>query len=76
MNVSLKTSKGISIEDRLMFFTGDKPAAQFERGTQISGHYPCGSCGAHIVQMDNFAFCANCKWRSLGDIQAIATRGN
>lgn len=36
------------------FFTGDKPAAQFERGTQISGNYPCG---AHVVHFDDCVLC-------------------
>ena len=43
------TSKGIPINDRLKFFYGDKPAAQFERGSQQGGHYPCGTCGSDAM---------------------------
>ena len=41
----LTTVQGIMISDQLLFFDGDKPAAQFEHGTQIGGSYPGGSCG-------------------------------
>ena len=37
------TSKGIPVTGRLVFFYADKPAAQFEQGTQQGGHYPCGT---------------------------------
>lgn len=42
LSTKLQTQSNISITDRLMFFYGDKPAAQFERGTQMGGHYPSG----------------------------------
>ena len=39
-----------------MFFTGDKPAAQFEEGNTklMGGHFPFGSCSVNVKQMDNF----------------------
>ncbi len=40
----LQTKNDITITDKLMFFT-----AQFERGTQVGGHYPCGSCGTQTL---------------------------
>jgi len=30
---------GIEVTDKLFFCTGDKPAAQFERGAQQGGYY-------------------------------------
>lgn len=56
MSTSLCTTSGVPITDKLKFFYGDKPAAQFERGTQIGGHYPCGSCGTHVSRFDDFAY--------------------
>lgn len=47
LTTNLCMSKGILISDRLVFFCGDKPATQFERGSQQGGHYPCGSCGCN-----------------------------
>lgn len=57
------------------FFYGDKPAAQFERGTQVGGHYPCGACGAHISRFDDFAHLSNLSWRSLQELQDLVTKG-
>ena len=75
MSVVLNTSKGIPINDRLAFFYGDKPAAQFERGTQVGGHYPCGACGAHVSRFDDFAHLSNFSWRGLQELQALVTKG-
>ena len=59
-----------------MFFSADKPAAQFERATQRGGNYPCGSCGVHVDSMDDFAYCSNLlTWRPLQELQAIAVKG-
>ena len=41
----ITASNGEQIHDQLRFFCGDKPAQQFERGTQIGGTYKCGGCG-------------------------------
>ena len=75
INMDLKTANNITISDKLLFFTGDKPASQFERGTQIGGNYPCELCRAHVAQFDDFAYCANHKWRSLQTIQSIVIEG-
>lgn len=75
MSEVLYTSKGIPINDKLAFFYGDKPAAQFERGTQVGGHYPCGACGAHISRFDDFAHLSNLSWRSLQELQDLVTKG-
>lgn len=58
-----------------MFFYGDKPAAQFERGTQQGGYYPCGTCGCDVRPFDDLAYCLNSKWRSMEDLQQIAIEG-
>ena len=71
----IEASNEIKIRDRLMFFSADKPAAQFERGTQRGGNYPCGSCGVHVDSMDDFAYCSNLTWRSLQELQAIVVKG-
>ena len=68
LSVPLKTDNNIPITDKQKFVYGDKPAAQFERGTQIGGHNPCGACGAHITCFDDFAHCVQCKWRSLEEL--------
>ena len=75
LGTEIHTSAGITVSDRLMFFYGDKPAAQFERGTQQGGHYPCGTCGCHAGRFDDLAHCLNCHWRTFKDLQQTATAG-
>ena len=75
MNTELLTNDNITIRDQLMFFNADKPAAQFERGTQQGGNYPCGSCGVHALRMDDFAHCSSLEWRSLDDIRTLVLKG-
>ena len=65
MKETVSTKNNIAIKDRLMFFTGDKPASQFERGTQVGGNYPRGSGGSHVKRLDDFAYCSIAKMRSL-----------
>ncbi len=76
MNETVSSTKNIAISDKLIFFSGDKPASQFERGTQVGGNYPCGSCGCHATRLDNFAHCSSTKQRIIQDIQSIAVEGN
>ena len=54
------------------FFTGDKPAAQFERGTQIGGTFKCGGCGCKDTLMDDQA---HVLWCPLREVQKIAVAG-
>jgi hypothetical protein len=75
MSEKVKTSKGIEITDKVFFFVGDKPAAQFERGTQQGGSYKCGSCGCKSTRMDDFAHSLTHTWRSLADLQALILSG-
>ena len=75
LSVTLPTSNGIQIRDELVFFYGDKPAQQVERGTQQGGTYKCGSCGCPSHMMDDLAYSLNCEWRSLDDIQSLALAG-
>ena len=51
----LTTTSNITITDnKLVFFSADKLAAQFERGTQTGGHYPCGSRGVRKQRTDDY----------------------
>ena len=70
------TSDGTTeINDCLRFFCGDKPAQQFERGTQIGGTYKCGGCGCKDVLMMDIAHAFHNSWRSLSDIQVLILAG-
>ena len=75
LNTTIMASNGVEVTDRLHFFTGDKPAAQFERGTQIGGAYKCGGCGCKDTMMDDQAYALRCTLRSFGDLQGIAVSG-
>ena len=73
----LTTSSNITITDnKLVFFSADKLAAQFERGTQTGGHYPCGSCGVHKQCTDDYVYSSFCNWRSVQELQSPAITGN
>ena len=70
------TSDGtIEINDCLRFFCGDKPAQQFERGTQIGGTYKCGGCGCKDTLMMDLAHTLYCSWISLSDLQELILAG-
>ena len=75
LSATLPTSNGIEIREELVFFYGDKPAQQVERGTQQGGQYKCGSCGCPSHMMDDLAYSLNCEWRSLDDIRSLALAG-
>ncbi len=75
LNIPTSTSAGITVHDHLKLFTGDHPAAQFERGTQMEGMYKCGSCGCKDSLMDDQAHALQCPWRSLAELQSIAIAG-
>ena len=68
----ITTSNGLKITDKLRFFVGDHPAQQFERGTQQGGKFKCGGCG---VRADDLAHSLQQPWRSLHELQQIATSG-
>lgn len=69
------TSNGLEIKDCLRFFCGDKPAQQFERGTQIGGTYKCGGCGCKDSMMQDLAHAIHYSWRSLSDLQSLILAG-
>ena len=71
----LETSQGITIRDKLLFFVGDHPAKQFERGTQSGGTYKCGGCGVKDVMMDDLAHTLQLPRRNLHILQQVATAG-
>ena len=62
------TTNGIEITDKLRFFIGDHPAAQFERGTQMGGIFKCGGCGCKASIMDDLAHSLRCRTQSLQDL--------
>lgn len=63
------------ISDKLRFFCGDKPAQQFERGTQIGGIYKCGGCGCKDTMMSDLSHAFRKPWRSLTTLQQLVTSG-
>ena len=67
---------GLHINDCLRFFCGDKPAQQFERGTQLGGNYKCGSCGCSSSLMQNLGYALQCKRRTLADLQKLVLAGS
>lgn len=75
MSTPLKTANDITICDRLTFFMGDKPAVQFERGTQMGGNFPYGACGCNASRFDDFAHCSTAKRRSVNKLQSFAAGG-
>ena len=50
------------------------PAQQYERGTQHGGTYKC-ACACKQSMFEDFAHTVHCEWRSLNEIQKIATSG-
>ncbi len=69
------THNGIPITDKARFFFGDKPAQQFERGTQIGGAYKCGGCGCVDKLIQDFAHAVQCPHRSVKWLQTLVTAG-
>jgi len=75
LSIALHSTNGVEVKDELLYFYGDKPAQQMERGTQQGGKYKCGSCGCELHMMDDIAYSFRCKCRSLSDLQSIALAG-
>ncbi len=70
-----KAANNEEVYDQLRFFCGDKPAIQFERGTQIGGIYKCGGCGCKDQMMQDLSHALRRKLRSLSNLQNIVTKG-
>ena len=66
---------GIQVSDCLRFFCGDKPAQQFERGTQLGDNYKCGSCGCLSSLMQDLGYALQCKRRTLASLQQLVLAG-
>ena len=75
LEASTKASNGVEIWDKLRFFCGDKPAQQFERGTQIGGTYKCGGCGCKDALMPDLSHALRREWRSMATLQSVVTAG-
>ena len=69
---TITSDKGIPIKDRVRFFIGDKPAQQFERGTQVGGVYKCGCKGS---LMQDLSYALQCPPRSLQQLQDLILNG-
>ena len=69
------TSKGIPINDRLMFFKSDKQAAWFEAGISRGGNYCCVSCTCHKSKFADITKVFNCKGRRFKNTQMMAIAG-
>ena len=69
------SSNGVVVQDTLKFFIGDHPAKQFERGTQQGGRFKCGGCGTRDIMFADLAHTLQQPWRSLQDLQSLATAG-
>ena len=68
LNEIIKTPTGIVITDNMRFFIDDKPAVQFERGTQQGGNFPC-SCGVHLKTFKDQAVTLRHSPKSLKEMQ-------
>ncbi len=75
LSEGLQATNGVPITDTMRFFCGDKPAQQFERGTQIGGNYKCGGCGCKDTMMQDLAHALQCQSRSLADLQSLVLGG-
>lgn len=69
------STEHIPIHDTLRFYTGDHPAASFERGCQLGGNYKCGSCGVRSNRIDDLAHVFSFPCRNLSDIQTLVLKG-
>ena len=69
------SSGGVSVHDIIRFFTGDHPAKQFERGTQVGGIYKCSGCGCKSYMMDDQAHALACTTRTTEELQSVAIQG-
>ena len=74
LSLPTNATNGVPVEDKLVFFIGDHPAQQYERGTQHGGTYKC-ACACKQSMFEDFAHTVHCEWRSLPEIQKIATAG-
>ena len=72
LSTMLHSTNGVEVKDKLLFFYGDKPVQQMEKGTQQGGRYKCGSCGCESHMIDDTAYSFRCECRSLSNMQAIA----
>ena len=72
---TIAAPNGVPITDKMRFFCGDKPAQQFERGTQVGGAYKCGGCGCKDSVMQDLSHALQCTPRSLQDLQSLILAG-
>jgi hypothetical protein len=73
---AIRSSSGVMVHDKLLYFVGDHPAKAFERGSQIGGNYKCGNCGTLANRMDDLGHVLRRSWRSLQDLQNLVLQGS
>ena len=67
LSENIKTDSGIELNDKMKFFKGDGPAAQFEAGQQKGGDYFCWSCNLFAGRSDDLTYALNTEYTSLQD---------
>ena len=75
LSTNVTTSNGIVMRDKLLFFVGDHPAQQFERGTPLGRKFKCGGCGVRDIIFRDLAHTLQYSWHGIQDLQRIATAG-
>ena len=53
LSTELTTETGVPVKDCLRYFHADGPAAQFEAGNKLGGHFCCVQCGATSDRFDD-----------------------
>ena len=75
MAEAIPDRRGVPVNDRVRFFIGDKPAQQFEHGTQVGGAFKCGGCGYKDYLMQDLSHALQCPPRSLESLQTLILSG-
>ena len=58
-----------------LYFTGDGPARNYERGIQQGGAIRCGACGIQATMTSDIAHSLTLMWRTLEEQQNIILAG-
>ena len=74
-HVPIMSSNGIPVEDTILYFTGDGPARNYERGVQQGGAIRCGACGIQATMTSDIAHSLTLMWRTLEEQQNIILAG-
>lgn len=75
-NDTIFNSSGILVQDRVRFFHGDGPAAQFEAGNKIGGYYCCVGCDTRSTRFQDLAHCFRASHITLQNRQQFLLEGD